>query len=438
MAADDDYWGNTGRYPQHAPHGRGANRRLGAMARSPAEALEPDHAPEPPRGSKVRQQHPVFVFLNTFITLLLVGMIGMAALFYFVRTQFDKPGPLDHPSVVVIPDGDGAYAVARRLEDERIITDRRVFMAGILYFRASKRLKAGEYAIKSQASIREVLDTLTKGRALLYTINIPEGLTTEQIVDRLRANPELLGGISEVPPEGSLLPDTYKFARATTRDDMLKRMRAEQSKFIERIWPARAGDLPFTTQEEAIKLASIVEKETGRADERQRVAAVFVNRLKKKMRLESDPTVTYGIVGGRGPLGRGLMRSELDQVTPYNTYRVHGLPPTPIANPGRAALEAVLKPARTGDLFFVADGTGGHAFAENLREHNKNVERWRGIERERQEAKAQTTAAEEKTSNAAALVAKPAAAPAGAKAAPIDIAKLPAAQIPLPQRRPSP
>jgi UPF0755 protein len=263
----------------------------------------------------------------------------------------------------------------------------------------------------------------------MYSVGIPEGLTSEQIINRLRANPELLGSISEMPLEGSMLPDTYRFARGTTRDDMIRRMMAEQKKFLDRIWATRSNDLPFTTREDAIKLASIVEKETGRADERQRVAAVFVNRLKRKMRLDSDPTVIYGVTGGIGPLGRGLTRVELDTVTPYNTYRINGLPPTPIANPGRAALEAVLKPARTGDLFFVADGTGGHAFAESLRDHNRNVETWRGIERERAEAvraRAQAQAQTQESSTNAAVAMTP-----------IDIAKLPPVHIPLPQRRPN-
>jgi UPF0755 protein len=433
MTGNDDYWGDSGHYPPPAPVRRGGNRRFSSMARSPAEALEPDHAPEPPRGSKVRHQHPIFIFLNTFITLLLAGMIGLGGAFYFVRTQFDRPGPLDHSKVIVIPDGAGSSEIARLLEDEGIISDRRIFRLAVLWFHTdkstrNKSLKAGEFAIKANASIREVHDTLVDGQPILYKVNIPEGLTTDQIMERLQASPDLLGSISEVPAEGTLLPDTYKFPRSTTRDDIIRRMKSEQARYVEHMWSSRFRDLPVSTPSEAIILASIVEKETGKADERYRVAAVFVNRLRKKMRLDSDPTVIYGITQGRGPLGRGLTRSELQQETAYNTYRIHGLPPTPICNPGREAINAVLKPARSGDLFFVADGRGGHVFAENLREHNQNVERWRAIENERaQQARAQVVAAEDKSS-ASAMMAKP---------VPVDIAKLPVAQIPMPQRRPA-
>lgn len=394
---------------------------MGMMARSPSEALEPDHAPEPPRGSKKRHQHPILIFLNTFMTLLLVGVIGMAGLFYFVRTQFDKNGPLSHPTVIVIPSGEGLRGIADRLEREGVITDRRIFMASVIYFRAHKKLKAGEYAIESGASIRRVLDTLIEGKAILYSISLPEGLTSEQIVERLRADENLEGDVLQAPPEGSLLPDTYKFAKGTTRDELLKRMQTEQQKFLDKIWGKRAPNLPFSTREEAITLASIVEKETGRADERHRVAAVFVNRMRKKMRLQSDPTIIYGIVGGKGSLGRPILRSEIEKETPYNTYRINGLPPTPIANPGRSSLEAVLSPAKVNDLYFVADGTGGHAFAETLGDHNRNVSKWRVIEREQR--------AEEEAKEQAAAT------------APTAASQTPApqmVQVPLPERRPSP
>ncbi len=453
MSGKDDFWGSSDRYLRSG-YASGAGRQFGMMARSPAEALEPDHAPEPPRGSRKRQQHPVFVFLNTFMTLLLIGVIGLAGLFYFVRTQFDKPGPLQHPTVIVIPEGEGAITIANRLEREGVISDKRIFMAGVLYFKARKKLKAGEYAIPKQASIRDVLDTLIKGNVILNSISIPEGLTSEQIVERLRADEGLVGEVSAIPPEGSLLPDTYKFARGTTRDDLLNRMQSEQKKFLDKVWDQRARDLPFKTREEAITLASIVEKETGRADERQRVAAVFVNRLRKKMRLESDPTIIYGIAGGKGTLGRPIYRSDIEQVTPYNTYRINGLPPTPIANPGRAAIEAVLKPATTNELFFVADGTGGHAFAETYPDHQKNVAKWREIERQRaaaaEAAKAQKQgAASEPVAAAAVKVETPSPAP-GARPqpapapavpvfapAPLAVASPKMADMPLPERRPA-
>jgi UPF0755 protein len=320
--------------------------------------------------------------MHNIMTLLFVGVIGLTGLFYFVRSQFDQPGPLGYSTVVVIPKGEGLSAIADRMEREGVIADRRIFVASALYFRAQDKLKAGEYAIKKNASIREVLDTLVEGKAILYSVAVPEGLTSYQIVERLKASPELTGPVPLVPQEGSLLPDTYRFAKGTSRDELLARMQSEQKKFIEKIWPSRAANLPVKTPQEAVTLASIVEKETGRADERPRVAAVFTNRLKSNMRLESDPTIIYGLAGGKATLGRGILKSEVEQMTPYNTYRIKGLPPTPIANPGRAALEAVLRPAKTNDLFFVADGTGGHVFAEKFDDHLKNVAKWRVVEKE--------------------------------------------------------
>jgi len=380
MPSDLHQWEPDRRYQGNSQYG--AQRDLAVLPRSPSEALEPDHAPEPPSGRKVRREHPILALMHNIMTLLLVGVIGLTALFYFVRSQFDQPGPLGYATVVVIPKGEGLSAIADRLEREGVIADRRIFSASALYFRAQDKLKAGEYAIKKNASIREVLDTLVEGKAILYSISLPEGLTSYQIVERMKASPELTGPIVLVPAEGSLLPDTYRFAKGTSREELLARMQNEQKKFIEKIWTTRAAGLPVKTTQEAVTLASIVEKETGRADERPRVAAVYVNRLRSNMRLESDPTIIYGLAGGKATLGRGILRSEIDQMTPYNTYRIKGLPPTPIANPGRAALEAVLRPAKTNDLFFVADGTGGHAFAEKFDEHQRNVVKWRALEKE--------------------------------------------------------
>ena len=353
--------------------------------RSPAEALEPARAPEPPEYSKRRKTHPLLAVMNGLMTLLVVGLLGLGGLIYFAKIEFDSPGPLDHSTVVVIPKGEGVNAIAERLEREGVISDRRIFVASVMYFKAQNKLKAGEYELRKSASMRDVLDQLVRGKSILYKVSIPEGFTSQQVVDRLNAASFLEGEIAEIPAEGSLMPDTYKFSRGMTRTDMLERMGAEQRKFITNLWDSRAEGLPFETPQEAIILASIVEKETGRADERTRVAGVFINRLRKKMRLQSDPTVIYGLVGGKGTLGRGILREELQRETPYNTYVIAGLPPGPIANPGRAAIEAVLNPAVTKDLYFVANGTGGHAFAPTLAAHNRNVARWRDIEREMRE-----------------------------------------------------
>lgn len=442
MAGDIFKWSGASREGQDS-YPAGVYRDLSVLPRSPAEALEPDHAPEPPRGSRRRQQHPIFVILNSVMTFLFVGLIGLAALFYFIRTQFDRPGPLNHATVIVIPKDEGVRPIAARLEREGIISDQRIFVASVIYFRAHKRLKAGEYAVKREASIREVLDTLVEGRPILYSIGIPEGLTTQQVIERLNAHPELVGDITSTPAEGSLLPDTYRFARGTTREDMVRRLQHEQKKFLEKVWPTRAGDLPVKTKEDAINLASIVEKETGRADERPRVAAVFVNRLRKNIRLESDPTIIYGLVAGKGGLGRGILRSELEQTTPYNTYRIKGLPPTPIANPGRAAIEAVLRPAKTPDLFFVADGSGGHAFTDSFAEHQKNVARWRVIEKQQQaeqETQRQQQAGQDARQPEGESVAAIPGAAGGDTAEGVNKGAAPQAklvQIPLPERKPA-
>lgn len=381
MPSDNNHWDQNRGYQGGAYFG--SHSDYAAHPRSPAEALEPYHAPEAPALRGGWRQRPVVRFLNNVITLAFLGVIGLAVLFYFVRTQFDQPGPLGYSTVVVIPKGEGVREIASRLERDGIIGDQRIFVASVvMYFRAQSRLKAGEYAIKKHASMREVLDTLVEGKEILHTVSIPEGLTSFQVVERLNAHPELTGKVNLVPPEGSLLPDTYRFARGTDREELIARMQSEQRKFVEKVWPKRATDLPFKTPEEAVNLASIVEREAGKADERPRVAAVFVNRLRKNMKLQSDPTIIYGLSGGKGTLGRPILRTEIQQMTPYNTYTIKGLPPTPIANPGRAALEAVLRPAKTGDLYFVADGTGGHTFSETYDEHKKGVGEWRNIERE--------------------------------------------------------
>jgi UPF0755 protein len=251
------------------------------------------------------------------------------------------------------------------------------------------KVKAGEYLFKESASLREVIDTLVSGKQVLHAIMIPEGLTSEQIVERLRENDILVGDILDVPKEGSLLPETYKVARGAVRTDVIKKMQDDQKHVVDQIWARRTSGLPLRSPYELVTLASIVEKETGKADERPRVASVFLNRLKKGMRLQSDPTIVYGVTQGKGSLGRGIARSELEKPTPYNTYLIDGLPPGPIANPGRAALEAVANPSRTQDLYFVADGTGGHVFSETLDQHSRNVQRWRQIEKDAKDSQEQ-------------------------------------------------
>ncbi|MBI1385632.1 MAG: endolytic transglycosylase MltG [Rhizobiales bacterium] len=377
-----------------SPRGVGALEH-GILPRSPAEVLEPTRPPEPPRRRSRRQRGRraggFIGFLGGSLTFLLMALISIGVAQQVVKYQFNKPGPLPHSTVVVIPKGDGVNAIADRLQREGVLRDKWLFTLGVIRFRAQRKLRAGEYEFPQAASVRQVLDTLVEGKAILHKVAVPEGRTSYEVVEILNQEPLLKGEITEIPAEGTLLPDTYRFSRGTPRQELLGRMVSEQTDFLQRAWAKRQEGLPLRSPEEALVLASIVEKETGRADERRRVAGVFVNRLRQGMRLQSDPTIIYGITLGRGGLGRGIRRSEIDKPTPYNTYQIDGLPPTPICNPGREAIEAVLNPEATDDLFFVADGTGGHAFARTLAEHNRNVERWRQIERQQRATPAVVT-----------------------------------------------
>ncbi|MGZ8417035.1 MAG: endolytic transglycosylase MltG [Methyloceanibacter sp.] len=374
-----------------------ASRQLAVLPRSPTEALEPTRPPEAPeREAPEPDPHPFLRMLDGLLTFFFLLACVFVAVFYWVKVQFDRPGPLATSTVIAVPKGEGVSAIAERLERDGVIDDRRIFMTSILYFMYIKgqgTLKAGEYEFSKYASMRQVLDTLVEGKSIEHKVTLAEGLTSQQIVEKIRAHPELHGEIGEVPAEGTLLPDTYKFGKNDTRQDIIERMQAAQAKFLAKVWATRDEGIMVTTPVEALILASIVEKETSRADERPRIASVFHNRLRKNIRLQSDPTIIYGLVGGKGVLDHPIQQDELDRETGYNTYKINGLPPTPIANPGRAAIEAVLKPAKTKDLYFCADGTGGHAFAPTLEEHNKNVASWRKIEREIRAREAQEAAA---------------------------------------------
>jgi UPF0755 protein len=273
------------------------------------------------------------------------------------------------------------------------------------------QLKAGEFEVKQNTSIRQLVDLLSEGKTVAYRITIPEGLTTHQIVDRLKADQSLSGEVTAEPTEGTLLPETFVVPRGASRQAVLDTMASEQRKVLEKAWEGRRKDLPLKKPEDAVILASIVEKEAGRNDERGRVAAVFINRLKQNMRLQSDPTIVYGLLGGQAVWNRTIMKTEIAQKTSHNTYQIDGLPPTPICNPGRAAIEAVLNPADTKELYFVADGAGGHVFAETLKDHNANVLKWRTVEKEmkaKAEAKATAAASPGDTPTTAAAPAAPA------------------------------
>ncbi|HPG89766.1 MAG TPA: endolytic transglycosylase MltG, partial [Hyphomicrobium sp.] len=360
-----------------------------AAARSPAERLEPGRAPSRPRGLEAREPSRFISgtvrFFSGLLTISLVGMLTLSGIGLVVYHQYETPGPLDAARMIIVPKGEGRREIAERLEREGIITNRWTFIGGHLVQslfggRKSLDLKAGEYEIDAHASMREVMETIASGKSILYKVTVPEGLTSKQIIERLKGEENLTGEIANAPAEGTLLPDTYQFSKGTSRQEIIDKMQDSMSKTIAKLWETRTSELPLRSLAEAVTFASIVEKETGQADERHRVAAVFYNRLKKGMRLQSDPTIIYGLTSGAGSLGRGITKADIETKTPYNTYVINGLPPGPIANPGKAALEATFNPAKTNDLYFVADGTGGHAFSETLKDHNSAVQKWRQVE----------------------------------------------------------
>jgi peptidoglycan lytic transglycosylase G len=350
--------------------------------RSPRAALEPEQVPPPPKRSE-RARNPFVIVGNAIITILIILMIGAGTAYYYGRQLLETPGPLTEDKVVNIPQRAGKRDIADALQREGVINvNPWLFIGSVFALKASSDLKPGEYSFQKNASLRDVIATIVEGKVVQHAVTIPEGLTSEQIVTRLTDNDIFSGSVREMPREGTLLPETYKFPRGTTREQVIQRMQQTQKRVLAEIWERRNPDVPIKAPEALVTLASIVEKETGKADERSRVAAVFVNRLRQKIKLQSDPTIIYGLVGGKGTLGRPIKRSEITQPSPYNTYVIEGLPPGPIANPGRASLEAAANPARTRDLFFVADGTGGHTFTETYDQHQKNVAKLRALEKQ--------------------------------------------------------
>lgn len=342
--------------------------------------------PPPPDGRRrlrrsERSRSPFIAGANAAFTILLLLLFGAAAVVHYGIKAYNEPGPLQAETDIVIPRGAGPRDIGERLQQAGAISSSTVFLAGVQMTGNRGKLKAGEYRIPAHASMSRIVNMIAEGDVIAHTVTIPEGLTSRQIVNRLLEETILSGSIREVPPEGTLLPETYQVTRGTERQALLERMAAEQKKVLDEVWEKRDPSVPVKSPVELVTLASIVEKETGIASERPRVAAVFANRLNKKMRLQSDPTIIYGLVQGAGTLGRPILRSEIVKPTPYNTYTIPGLPPGPIANPGRASLEAAANPAKTKDLYFVADGSGGHAFAETLQQHNENVAKWRKLQR---------------------------------------------------------
>ena len=369
MSGDPDSGDGDAPRPRVSLFGRATKPTLNDPAPPPAK---------PPR----KPRRMGLSSLSGLLTFVLLGALATVGGLVWLMKEARSPGPLTEDKVVMIAREDDGAGIADQLERAGVIDSAMWFNILTVLDGNRGALKRGEYAFKAGMSMNDIENELIAHRVIRYKITIPEGLTSEQVVDRLQEDTVLTGEVRETPREGSLMPDTYYFERGDTRLSILSRMAKIQTKTVDEIWKARSPDLPIKSPWEMVTLASIVEKETGKTEERPRVAGVFINRLDKHMRLDSDPTIVYGLVLGKGTLGRSITRADLNQSTPYNTYIIDGLPPGPICNPGKAALEAVAKPARSKDLYFVADGTGGHAFAETLDQHQKNVAHWRQIEKD--------------------------------------------------------
>ncbi|MDJ0950600.1 MAG: endolytic transglycosylase MltG [Alphaproteobacteria bacterium] len=337
-------------------------------------------ASAPPPAKRPGLKRPFLRFALTLLVLLAVG-VGAAA--YWAHGQYVAPGPLAESTALVIQKGTGTNRIAARLYQAGVISSPLLFRAAVRLSDDTRPLKAGEYRFTASISMSQVLRMMREGRTVLRRLTVAEGLTTQEIFALVAGVEGLEGEVSLSAEEGRFLPETYYYSLGDARDAVLERMRTAMDRTLDELWAARAEDLPFDSKDQALVLASIIEKETAIDSERGIIAGVFINRLRRGMRLQTDPTVIYGITMGSGALGRPIRRSELEKVTPYNTYVIDGLPPGPIANPGRNSIAAALKPAKTDYLYFVADGSGGHAFARTSKEHQRNVAKWRKIERER-------------------------------------------------------
>lgn len=359
--------------------------RRRATLQGARQVLQPQEAPAPPPKKRKKRREGTLSMASGFLSFVLVALVAGAFGLVAATHKLKAPGPLAADKVVYIPPRSDLVEIVSQLEREGVIANPALMQLGLLLEGKLGKLKPGEYGFKKNVSLLDVIDQIASGRQIMHSVTIPEGLTSEQIVQKLKEAELLAGDVADLPKEGALLPETYKFPRGFPRARLIAKMQEDQRKTLEAIWAKRAPDLPLRTPYELVTLASIVEKETGKIEERPRVAAVFVNRLRKGMRLQSDPTIIYGLVGGKATLGRPIMRAEIEKWTPYNTYAIDGLPPGPIANPGRAALEAAAHPTPTRDLYFVADGGGGHVFSESLDQHSRNVQNLRRLEKEKNE-----------------------------------------------------
>ncbi len=322
-------------------------------------------------------------FLNALLSAFFILLILGAVAFLTLGVLINQDGPLTEEKTVIIDKGKGGIHIANTLEQEGVIKEALLFRLALRFEGAERELKAGEYLFPPQVSMREVVNIIRQGKSVGYYVTAVEGWTVKQIINELNKAEHLIGNINKNIKEGSLFPDTYQYARGDTKQSVIDQMTAAADAYWAEAWPKRASDLPFDTVEEAKVLASIVEKETSVPEEWGIVAGVFVNRLNKGMLLQTDPTVVYAITDKLGHMqGKRLLKKHLEVDSPYNTYKYPGLPPAPIANPSRAAIDATLNPDKHDYIFFVADGTGGHLFAKTLKEHNANVAKWRQYRRE--------------------------------------------------------
>lgn len=311
-----------------------------------------------------------------------LGALSALAVGAWGVKYYNAAGPAEQETTVIIPKGTGFAGITAMLADADVVDHPLAFRVVAEVLKKTDHLKAGEYAFPAHASPREVLSLMVDGKTVMHRLTVPEGLTTKQVLKIITTEEKLEGNMPTNVEEGTLLPETYMFTRGDSRSSMVERMRRSMRELLRELWETRQENLPLSNPEEALILASIVEKETGIDAEYGLVASVFINRLNLGMPLQADPTVIYAVTNGEENLGRLLTRTDLRLDSPYNTYVVNGLPPTPIANPGRKALEAVLNPPETDYIFFVATGKGGHNFAVTLEEHNRNVRAFRRVLRQ--------------------------------------------------------
>ncbi len=317
--------------------------------------------------------------------LVIIGVLGfistalLGGAYIFVKASFKVKGPLLVSKTILISNGESVSGIGHQLRREGVINNLDLFVWGLRLFGGNKPLRAGEFAFEPGMSNAEIISHIQSGKTVVHKVTFAEGLTSIEIVRVLAETPNLIGSIQILPPEGSLLPETYHFSFGNSRSDIINRMQKAMKKFIAQAWSSRSPDLPLKNRTEALVLASIIEKETSVEQERSHVAAVFINRLRIGMPLQSDPTVIFGITMGQRPLGRAISKADLRKATAYNTYFIRGLPPGPITNPGSASILAALHPKNSKDLYFVANGKGGHAFSSSFEEHKKNVLNWRKV-----------------------------------------------------------